>query len=600
MALRQDVLETLSLPLPPPVTATRTGAEPSAPPVAPHPMPVHLVEPTPPGSDASIDLESGRYFLEALARTTGASLADPVGVATATAELVGGLVAAGTAAVARAVGRGVPGPVTPGRDARFADPTWEHNAAFWYTRQLQLLGDRFVGRLIDTSPVDDRTRAKASLAAGILSDALSPTNTLLGNPAALTQAFQTGGLSLVRGVRNLAADVKENEGWPRQVDRSCFEVGGNMACTPGEVVYRSALFELIQYAPQTELVHEIPMLFCPPWINKYYIMDLAPGRSLVEWAVQRGHTCFAISYRNPDTSMRDMSFDDYVLRGPLEAVEVVKAITGAEQVNTTAVCLGGTLSAMGMAYDAARGERSVNAATMINTHTDFTRPGQLGAFTDEETVALLERHMARAGLLPSSRMARTFSLLRANDLVFSYVVNNWLMGEDPAAFDLLAWNDDGTNMPGRMHGEFLRWFYRENRFAEGRMEIAGTRLDPGLVDQSTYVVSAVDDHIVPWQSAYQTTQLQGGDDNRFVLSTSGHIAAIVNPPSPKAKHWTNEELPADCEEWKSAARLNEGTWWQDWAGWIAERSGPMVPAPSQLGSERHPPVAAAPGSYVHG
>jgi polyhydroxyalkanoate synthase len=441
-------------------------------------------------------------------------------------------------------------------------------------------------------------RSKAALAAGIMSDALSPTNTLLGNPAALKQAFQTGGLSLARGARNMAVDVRENEGWPQQVDRSKFTVGENMACTPGKVVYRSALFELIQYEPQTELVHEIPMLFCPPWINKYYIMDLAPGRSLVEWAVQHGHTCFAISYRDPDASMRDVSFDDYVLRGPLEAIEVVKAITGSPQVNTMAVCLGGTLSAMGMAYDAMRGERSVNTATMINTHTDFTRPGVLGAFTDEHTVALLEKHMAKAGLLPSNRIARTFSLIRANDLVFSYVVKNWLMGDTPAAFDLLAWNDDGTNMPGKMHGEFLRWFYLENRFAEGRMEIGGTRLDPSLVDQPTYVVSAIDDHIVPWQSAYQTTQLQGGDDNRFVLSTSGHIAAIVNPPSPKAKHWTNQSLPADCDDWMADAQLNEGTWWEDWASWIAERAGPMVPARHELGSEVHPPLAAAPGSYV--
>ena len=344
----------------------------------------------------------------------------------------------------------------------------------------------------------------------------------------------------------------------------------------------------------------MPLLFCPPWINKYYIMDLAPERSLVEWAVRHGHTCFAISYRNPDASMRDATFDDYLLNGPLEAIEVVRSITGAEVVNTIAVCLGGTLSAMGMAYDAALGRRTVKSATLINTHTDFTRPGVLGAFADEGTIALLERHMAKEGLLPSKRIARTFSLCRANDLVFSYLTKNWLMGETPPAFDLLAWNDDGTNMPGKMHGDFLRWFYLENRLAEGRMEIDGTRLDLATVDQPTYVVSAVDDHIVPWASAYETTQLLGGERNRFVLSTSGHIAAIVNPPSPKAKHWTNTDLDGDAEAWKAGAQLNEGTWWDDWVPWIAEQGGAMVPAPERLGSDLYPPMGDAPGTYVHG
>jgi polyhydroxyalkanoate synthase len=329
-------------------------------------------------------------------------------------------------------------------------------------------------------------------------------------------------------------------------------------------------------------------------------MDLAPERSLVEWAVRHGHTCFAISYRNPDASMRDATLEDYLLDGPLEAIEVVRSITGADLVNTISVCLGGTLSAMGMAHDSALGRRTVNSATLINTHTDFTRPGVLGAFADESTIALLERHMAKEGLLPSKRLSRTFSLCRANDLVFSYFVKNWLMGETPPAFDLLAWNDDGTNMPARMHGDFLRWFYLENRLAEGRMEIDGTRLDLGSVDQPTYVVSAVDDHIVPWASAYETTQLLGGDDNRFVLSTAGHIAAIVAAPSPKAKHWTNTDLTGDCESWKSGAELHDTTWWNDWVPWIADRAGALVPAPTELGSDLHPPMAEAPGTYVLG
>ncbi len=477
-------------------------------------------------------------------------------------------------------------------------PRGSENAAYWLARQLHLLGERFVGQVIDAAPIDPATRTKATLAAQILSDALSPTNTLLGNPAALQRAFQTGGLSVVRGARNMVSDIATNDGWPSQVDRRPFTVGENIACTPGKVVFRSDLFELLQYEPTTELVHEVPLLFCPPWINKYYIMDLAPDRSLVQWAVDHGHTCFAISYRNPDESMRDATFDDYLLGGTLKAIDVVRSITGAELVNTVAVCLGGTLSAMGMAFDAARGERTVNTATLINTHTDFTRPGVLGAFTDDATVKVLERHMESAGLLPSSRMARTFSLCRANDLVFNYLVKNWLHGETPPAFDLLAWNDDGTNMPGRMHGQFLRWFYQENRLAEGRMEVAGTRLDLDQVDQPTYVVSAIEDHIVPWASAYETTQLLGGDQNRFVLSTSGHIAAIVNPPSPKAKLWTNTDLSGDSEHWKAGAELHEGTWWDDWALWIEGRAGGLVPAPERFGSDDHLPLGDAPGTYV--
>jgi polyhydroxyalkanoate synthase len=585
VALRRDDVESFIPTLPPPVTARPQ---------------LRLVEASP-QSEATMDVETSSLFVQAMARTTAGSMsASPVRMATATGELVTGVVAAGTAAVARAFGRDAAGPVTVGRDARFAHGAWEQNPVYWYLRQLHLLRDRFVGQVIDAAPIDEGTRTKATLGAAIISDALAPTNTLLGNPAALERAFQTGGRSLVSGARNLLDDLAHNDGWPSQVDRRPFTVGENMACTPGKVVYRNDLFELLQYEPRTELVHEVPLLFCPPWINKYYIMDLAPERSLVEWAVSHGHTCFAISYRNPDESMRDATFDDYLLDGPVQAIEVVRSITGAEKVNTVAVCLGGTLSTMGMAYDAAHGRSTVNSATLINTHTDFTRPGVLGAFADEGTISLLDRHMAKEGLLPSKRISRTFSLCRANDLVFSYLVKNWLMGETPPAFDLLAWNDDGTNMPGGMHGHFLRWFYLENRLAEGRMEIAGTRLDLGAVDQPTYVVSAVDDHIVPWASAYQTTQLLGGDDNRFILSTSGHIAAIVNPPNPKAKHWTNTDLTGDHEHWKAGAELNDGTWWNDWVPWIAERSGEMVPAPTRLGSDQHPPTIDAPGSYVHG
>jgi polyhydroxyalkanoate synthase subunit PhaC len=537
-------------------------------------------------------------FLRSLAATGPALLRNPAGVAAANARLAVGWASAAAATIARTFGVDASGPVSPeAGDKRFRDPAYDNNPLYFWLEQQYLLAGQLVSELLDAAHLKGTTEVKARLAAQIMVDALAPTNTLPGNPAALRRAFDTGGKSLARGVQNLVNDVRHNGGWPSQVDSSGFEVGVNMAATPGSVVYRSDLIELIQYSPQTPRVHSVPLLFCPPWINKYYIMDLAPGKSLIEWAVQHGHTCFAISYRNPDASMRDLSFEDYLRQGPLDAVRVVREITGAEDINTLSVCLGGTLTAIGLAYNAMVGDRSIRSATFLNTHTDFSIPGKLGAFTDEATIAGLEKKMAKRGFLESTEMAHTFDLLRANDLVFQYVVNNWLMGEKPPSFDLLAWNADGTRMPAKMHSEYLRSCFLHNEFAEGELAIGGERLDPAKVEIDTYVLSAVDDHIVPWISGYKTTQLLGGH-NRFVLSTSGHIAGIVNPPSPKAKHWTNDDLPPDPEEWKAGAQLRDETWWEDWARWIAERGGPKVAARKKLGSAVYPVLEDAPGSYV--
>ena len=537
-------------------------------------------------------------FLRSLAATGPALLRNPAGVAAANARLAVGWASAAAATIARTFGVDASGPVSPEvGDKRFRDPAYDNNPVYFWLEQQYLLAGQLVSELLDAAHLKGTTEVKARLAAQIMVDALAPTNTLPGNPAALRRAFDTGGKSLARGVQNLVHDVRYNGGWPSQVDNSGFEVGVNMAATPGSVVYRSDLIELIQYSPQTPRVHSVPLLFCPPWINKYYIMDLAPGKSLIEWAVQHGHTCFAISYRNPDASMRDLSFEDYLRQGPLDAVRVVREITGAEDINTLSVCLGGTLTAIGLAYNAMVGDRSIRSATFLNTHTDFSIPGKLGAFTDEATIAGLEKKMAKRGFLESTEMAHTFDLLRANDLVFQYVVNNWLMGEKPPSFDLLAWNADGTRMPAKMHSEYLRSCFLHNEFAEGELAIGGERLDPAKIEIDTYVLSAVDDHIVPWISGYKTTQLLGGH-NRFVLSTSGHIAGIVNPPSPKAKHWTNDDLPPDPEDWKAGAQLRDETWWEDWARWIAERGGPKVAARKTLGSAGYPVLEDAPGSYV--
>jgi poly[(R)-3-hydroxyalkanoate] polymerase subunit PhaC len=538
-------------------------------------------------------------FLRSLGAAGVALMKNPVGVAAANARLAIGMAAAVKATAERALGGQTPGPMTPvNGDKRFADPAYTDNPLYFLLAQQYLLSSQLVTELLDAAGLEAKQDSKARFAAKFMVDALAPTNTLPGNPEAMRTAVHTRGMSLVKGAKNMLGDLKNNGGWPSQVDPTGFEVGVNMAATPGAVVYRSDLIELIQYEPQVKRVHAIPLLFCPPWINKYYIMDLAPGRSLIEWAVQHGHTCFAISYRNPDATMRDLDFDDYLRQGPLDAVRVVREITGAEEVNTLSVCLGGTLTAIALAHNARLGDQSIKSATFLNTHTDFTVPGTLGVFTDESTIAGLEKQMAKKGFLESDKMAHTFDALRANDLVFSYVVNNWLLGKKPPAFDLLVWNNDSTRMPAKMHSRYLRSCFLHNEFARGELEIDGHRLDPGKVDIDTYVLSAVDDHIVPWVSAYKTTQLFNGD-RRFVLSTSGHIAGIVNPPRPKSMHWTNDALPADPQEWKDNAVLQPGTWWEDWATWIANQGGPKVAARRALGSKDYPPIEAAPGRYVH-
>lgn len=503
------------------------------------------------------------------------------------------------AAGGRLVGKDTPGPAAPeAGDRRFSDPAFHDNPYFFFLAQSHLLTERCVLELVDAAELGGEQDRKARFAAKFILDALAPTNSLLGNPSAVKAAFDSGGKSVVRGLGNLVDDVRHNGGWPRQVDSSAFEVGVNMAATAGSVVYRNELIEVLQYHPQTRQVHEVPLLFCPPWINKFYVMDLAPGKSLIEWAVRHGHSCFAISYRNPDSSMRDVTFEDYLKRGPLDAIDVVKEISGSEVVNTLSVCLGGTLSAIGLAYDAREGNKSVNAATFLNAHTDFTNPGILGNFTDAATIDGLEKKMNKVGYLDARDMAHTFDALRANDLIFSFVVNNWLLGKKPPAFDLLVWNNDSTRMPAKMHSRYLRSCYLNNEFANGKFEIDGAPVDPAATDLDTYVVGAADDHVVPWQSAYRTTQVLGGR-HRFVLTGGGHIAGIVSPPRPKAEYWVNEAFGADPEKWLAGASHHQETWWEDWSRWIADRAGNKVAAPKTLGSTTHPPLEDAPGTYVH-
>ncbi|HSK96753.1 MAG TPA: alpha/beta fold hydrolase, partial [Euzebyales bacterium] len=481
-------------------------------------------------------------------------------------------------------------------DPRFADPAWSANPAFFALHQLYGAGARYLRQLLADARLDDATRRKAEFALEFALDAGAPTNALPTNPAALKRAFETGGWSVLRGMRNFVDDVLHNDGRPRQVDISPFELGRNLAATPGKIVYRNDLMELIQYEPQTEQVHKTPILCSPPWINKYYIMDLAPGKSFVEWAVQHGHTVFMISYRNPDASMRETTMDDYLIYGPRTAMDVIADITGERTVNIVGLCLGGALTMMMVAYLSAIGEDRVNSVTLLNTLLDYSDPGPLGVFTDLATVEALEAKMREKGYLPASEMRGTFDALRPNDLIFNYVVANWLQGQQPPAFDILTWNADSTNMPAEMHSWYLRSCYLNNELAEGQMELAGQNLSLKQVECDTYIVAAQNDHIAPWRASYRSTQLLGGDV-RFVLSSRGHIAGVVNPPSPKAKIWKSSSTPPDPDAWWEQADESHQSWWEDWTAWISERGGEMIPAPA-VGSTRYPAVDQAPGEYV--
>jgi polyhydroxyalkanoate synthase len=540
-------------------------------------------------------------FGEALARVGAGVATNPAQGFGALARFGARMLAATADATRVALGQRPEPDLAPSpRDRRFADPAWERNPWFFAQRQAYLAWSHLVHDLVDAARLDPLTAQKAAFAAGFVVDAAAPTNFLLTNPAALRRAFETGGVSVLRGLRNFFQDQLTNNGRPRQVDTTPFELGRNLAATPGKVVYRNDLMELIQYDPQTETVFEVPLLLSPPWINKYYVMDLAPGRSFVEWAVRQGHTVFAISYRNPDDSMRDIDLEDYLLRGPRQALSVVADITGAPAANVVGLCIGGTLTGMLLAHLAALGERRVHSATLLNTLIDFSDPGLLGAFTDAESVGRLEQRVAADGFLHEDDLSATFNLLRDNDLIWNYVASNWLMGESPPAFDILAWNCDGMNLPVRMMSSYLRSCYVENRLAQGTMELANTPLRLDRVDVPVYIVAAKEDHIVPWTSSYDTTRLLRGPI-RFILTSSGHIAGIVNPPSTKRKYWAadDDQHPEDPATWRSRAREHPGSWWEDWTVWIAERAGGRRPPPP-TGSSAHPALDDAPGTYVHG
>jgi polyhydroxyalkanoate synthase len=536
-----------------------------------------------------------RAFSQALS----GSARQPLPSGLATGRWMANLARAWVAALGRATGGKQPGPLPVEEgDRRFEDRTWRENPPYFFILQSYVASNRLLDELVHLPELSQRTRRKAELYLDLLGAAFAPSNFLATNPTALKRAFETGGVSLIAGARNFADDLRHNGGRPRQVDASRFQVGVDLAVTPGKVVFRNDLMELIQYHAQTDDVYEHPLLASPPWINKYYIMDLAPGRSFIEWAVQHGHTTFAISYRNPDISMASVTLDDYLIRGPQTALEVIADITGSGTVDVVGLCLGGALTAMTAGYLAAVGADRLGTLTLLNTMLDYSEPGVLGAFTDEASVVQVERAMARKGYLDAPAMSRTFDALRPNELIFNYVVSNWLLGESPPAFDILAWNSDSTRMPAAMHSFYLRSCYLENRLARGELTLAGEPIHLDAVKGDVYVVSAINDHIVPWRSAYETRRLLGGDV-RFVLSSGGHIAGIVNPPGPKPWYLADGADSASPDEWHESATRHQGSWWEDWTAWSSSRAGRRVPPPP-VGSERYPAIDEAPGRYVRG
>lgn len=483
-------------------------------------------------------------------------------------------------------------------DRRFDAPEWEQHPFFRLLKQSYLAFSRYLIQEAERQADDHTERQRLVFHLRQLLDAASPTSFLPTNPAALRKAWETGGSSVADGLRNLMDDL--GQGRLSMTDTDAFAPGKNLATTPGKVIYRNRLIELIQYAPMTAQTYAAPLLFIPPWINKFYILDLQPKNSLVHFLLEQGFSVFMISWKNPDASMEAVTFDDYITDGPLAASEVVRDVTGAERINPIGYCIGGTLLAMMLAGLAARRDGRFGSATFMVSLLDFSEVGDTAVFIDEPQIAYIEQQMLERGYLDSRHLSTMFNLLRANDLIWSTVINNYLMGNKPPAFDLLYWNNDGTRMARAAHSFYLRNTYLENNLIKpGRISALGQPIDLRRIRQDVYAVGAEKDHIVPWRSAWRIAQLTSAK-TRFVLAASGHIAGMINPPSKgKGGHWANDVLapPASADDWLAGAQKHDGSWWTDWAGWLAARSRERIAAPP-VGSAAYPPICDAPGAYV--
>ena len=493
--------------------------------------------------------------------------------------------------------------VEPARDdRRFKGEAWE-NDVFDYIKQSYLLTSNWMENTVgDVEGLDKKTQKKVEFFTKQYVDALSPSNFVMTNPEVLQATVESHGENLINGLRNLLEDMERGDGKLdiKMTDADAFEVGKNVATTPGKVVFRNDLMELIQYTPTTEKVNKTPLLICPPWINKFYILDLREKNSFIKWAVEQGNTVFIISWVNPDRELAMKTFADYMHEGPLAAIDAIKKATGEEQVNAIGYCIGGTLLATALAYMAAKKIDSVKSATFFTTMVDFEDAGDLGVFIDDTSLKNLEDKMNSRGYLEGNEMASTFNMMKANDLVWSFVVNNYLLGKDPFPFDLLFWNSDSTRMPAAMHSFYLRNMYLDNKLVEpGGIEIDGIKLDLRKIKVPTYIISTREDHIAPWLATYKATQLYKGPI-RFVLSASGHIAGVVNPPAGgKYCYWINDKTPADPNAWLEGAVQHEGSWWPDWDTWVKAQSDKTLVDARQPGDGKLKALCDAPGTYVN-
>lgn len=487
------------------------------------------------------------------------------------------------------------------RDKRFADPAWRYNPLYKAGMQYYLAVQKGVAGWMDDVEFDELERARANFVTGMILDSLSPSNSLAGNPSALKRAFDTGGLSLMKGLKNAYDDLTKNDGIVSQVDKRPFKVGENLATTPGQVIYRTDMMELIQYQPQSEEVHQTPLLIIPPQINKAYVNDLSPDKSMIRYLVAHGFQVFLVSWRNPTKEHAAWGLNDYV-EALIEATDVIAAVTKADKVNVSGACSGGITTASLLSRLAAEGDERINAVSLMVCVLDpDASDSEAGALVSSHGIEMARRRSAKKGVLEGSSLSRTFAWLRPNDLVWNYVINNYLHGDDPPPFDVLFWNNDSTNLTATLHSDYLR-VYEEQPFRNhGKVELAGHKVDLSKVTQDMFVVAGVTDHITPWKACYRVTQLVGSKNVDFVLSQSGHIQALLNPPgNPKSKYFHSQTRPpASIEAWMTtAAEEKAGSWWPFWVEWLAARSGPRKLAPKTLGSRKYKPMEAAPGLYA--
>jgi len=485
------------------------------------------------------------------------------------------------------------------RDKRFADPEWSSNQFYDFMKQAYLLTTQWADQLVRNADLDQHTRQKAEFYVRQIGNAISPSNFVLTNPELMRDTLSENAENLVRGMHMLAEDIEAGHGSLkiRQSDASKFAVGKNLALTPGKVIYQNDLMQLIQYSPTTESVLKRPLLIIPPWINKFYILDLNPEKSFIRWCVEQGLTVFVISWVNPDARLAAKSFEDYMREGPLAALDVVKEATGEDEVNAIGYCVGGTLMAVTLAWMAAKGDKRIASATFFAAQVDFTHAGDLMVFVDEDQLKTLEKNMAERGYLEGKKMANAFNMLRSNDLIWPYVISNYLKGKQPYPFDLLYWNSDSTRMPAANHMFYLRNCYLENKLSKGQMVIDNVKLDLGDVTIPVYNLATREDHIAPAKSAFLGSKFFGGPV-KYVLAGSGHIAGVVNPPGkPKYQYWTGDAPLGSLDKWMEKAAEHPGSWWPDWIDWIKQLDGAAVPARAP-GGGKHQPIEDAPGSYV--